>query len=133
MEFFILQNVGPDKLWTKTPHTTTDNYFITDQLCDWGGPQGLGFLGTVLQNRLPGARQIEHKYFHKEITKIDSKAKHARYCKPIIMVKEEEDYQKFHFSFQRTGSTNILSYNSLSNGDLYTQVKRRGRGKNRIS
>mmetsp|Transcript_20774 Transcript_20774/g.25748 ORF Transcript_20774/g.25748 Transcript_20774/m.25748 type:complete len:339 (-) Transcript_20774:291-1307(-) len=122
------------KLWSEIPHTTADNYFMAEELCDWGGPKGLWFLGTVARNRLPhgiDGDRIDDKYFHKDQTSGKKNARLARYCKPIIMVQEREDYQKVHFTFQSTGSTNLLSCNSILNGEKYGRPKYRGRGQDK--
>ena len=93
---YVLPLIGNEKgkLWSYGPHLTVDNYFNGDEILDWMGENGLGMIGTIARNRLPkvyddnGKRDgIASKYFHKESTAGNPRARHARYANPITLVK----------------------------------------------
>ena len=70
------------------------------------------------------------EFFHKETSqRVGMKA--ARYLPPIVFVKEEDNYRMVLFSFQSTGTTNIMCVNSVSDGRFYVARKERGRKDNK--
>jgi hypothetical protein len=89
---------------------TVDNYFISDDVLNWAGRNGLGVIGTNRRDELP--KDIKSDYLHKIPTPSQIKhAKVARFTKPIVAVKDyEEGYQRVHVSFQSTSSCNIASH-----------------------
>ena len=63
VEDFIMDNVGPDKLWPNgKPHITADNFFTHEKLLKWLGENGYRYLGTAARDKL--WKKIDKKYFH---------------------------------------------------------------------
>ena len=51
------------KMFRDDPTMTVENYFVTDDVLDWAGNEGLGIIGTNWRNRLP--KDIVPFYLHK--------------------------------------------------------------------
>ena len=125
---YILPQVGPNKLWTEKPHLTFDNFFFKERVSRYLGNVGIPHTCTCARNKLPF--QLDNKFFHKEKgQRVGMKA--ARYLPPIVFVKEEDNYRMVLFSFQSTGTTNIMCVNSVSDGRFYVKRKERGRKDNK--
>jgi len=122
---------GDNCLWSEKPHIVADNYFTHELLLDWLGKNGYGYLGTAARNQL--IKGMNTSYFHKEKMTVNRVNKAARFTKPIVFSKLKKSvkgnlYRRVHVSFQSTGSTNIATVNSITNGRLYGRKKCRGRG-----
>ena len=50
-------------MFRDNPTMTVENYFVTDDVLDWAGNEGLGIIGTNGRNRLP--KDIVPFYLHK--------------------------------------------------------------------
>ena len=133
VEKYVQEYVGDGEncLWSEKPHIVADNYFTHELLLDWLGKNGYGYLGTAARNQL--IKGMNTSYFHKEKMTVNRVNKAARFTKPIVFSKlkrsvEGNRYRRVHVSFQSTGSTNIATVNSITNGRLYGRKKCRGRG-----
>lgn len=126
VENHVLPNVGSNKLWSEKPHLSFDNFFFHETCSRYLGNLGIPHTCTVARNHMPFG--LNEKYFNKAKGTIGLGARAARYLPPIVFVKEEDGYRMVLFSFQSTGTTNIMCVNAVSDGRFYVKKKERGRG-----
>ena len=119
---------GGRKIFRKPPHITWDNYFSGKQVCHYAGSKGFG-LTTCRRDRLP--KGIKDEYIHKGKTNDikDYRSNVAKYIEPIILVKECENYEIVHTSFQSTSSCNIMSVNAITENKNFVEARSRSRKK----
>ncbi len=126
---------GKKGIFEKKPTICGDNYFQSDKVMDWLGREGFGGIFTTARDKLPA--KVASKYLHKNKTFPNCKvAKVARFCHPIIAVKEVKgkdgiNYERIHVSFQSTSSCNISTVNALNDVFNYVEIRERGRGENK--
>ena len=113
------------------PHMTWDNFFSGDDILEYACNKGFGLTMTCRRDRLPGAKVIPVKHWHKEKTDSKARPKAARYEQPIFAIKRVGNSLIQHTSFQSTSSCNITSVNALNELTLYLGCKERGRGSNK--
>ena len=114
------------KIFAMAPHLTWDNYFSGVEVFHYTGQKGFGLTMTCRRNRLP--KGIEVEFMHKGKTdKIATRIKAARHIEPVILVKEEENYEIVLTSFQSTSSCNLMSVNSISENKNFVEARSRGR------
>ena len=80
---------------------------------------------TTRRDRLP--KGIKGEYLHKQRTESTKRTKCARYIEPVILVKDNTDYEIVLTSFQSTSSCNIMSVNSFSENRNFVEARSRGR------
>jgi hypothetical protein len=130
MESHIVGREGEKKkIFKKPPHITADNYFSGEAVFRHAGKKGFGCLATTRRDRLP--KDVKSEFFHKKKTDSSQRTKVARYIPPVVAVKEEEDFDIVHTSFQSTSSCNIMSVNSMKNCKNFVEIRTRGRKKNK--
>ena len=112
-------------IFKKCPHITWDNYFSGEDICHYAGKKGFGLLMTNRRDRLP--KEVKGEYMHKKKTDSTKRSKSARYIEPVILVKEEENYEVVLTTFQSTSSCNIISVNSINFNHNFVEARCRGR------
>ena len=62
---------------------------------------------------------------------VTTRTKCAKYIEPVILVKEEDQYEIVHTSFQSTSSCNLMSVNAMSENKNFVEARTRGRKQNK--
>lgn len=118
-------NSEKKKIFKGCSHITWDNYFSGEPICQFAGQKGFELLMTNRRDRPPAA--VKGEYMHKKKTESAQRSKCARYTEPIILVKEEDDYEIVLSTFQSTSSCNIISVNSVNFNHNIVEARCRGR------
>jgi hypothetical protein len=128
---------GRRQIFKKKPHSTWDNFFSGDQICDHAGANGFGMTMTCRRDRLPNGIPAENMC--KKKTSNEARPKAARFNQPINLVKivppdeaaNRKGYVRVHTTFQSTSSCNISTVNALNECGMYVRKRERGRGENK--
>ena len=131
LEKMIVGRDGNEKkIFSKPPHITWDNFFSGEQVCHYAGRKGFGLTTTCRRDRLP--KGVKGEYMHKGKTDVvTQRTKCAKYIEPVILVKEEDQYEIVHTSFQSTSSCNLMSVNAMSENKNFVEARTRGRKQNK--
>jgi hypothetical protein len=128
---------GRQQIFKKKPHSTWDNFFSGDQVCDHAGENGFGITMTTRRDRLPNG--VPADYMCKKKTSNEARPKAARFNQPINLVKivaadeaaNKKAYVRVHTTFQSTSSCNISTVNALNECGMYVRKRERGRKANK--
>jgi hypothetical protein len=127
---------GRRQIFKKKPHSTWDNFFSGDQICDHAGELGFGVTMTCRRDRLPNG--VPSDNMCKKKTTNDPRPKAARFNQPINLVKivegdgaNKKGYVRVHTTFQSTSSCNISTVNALNECSMYVRKRERGRKENK--
>ena len=130
---------GRRQIFKKKPHSTWDNFFSGDQICDHVGGNGFGVTMTCRRDRLPNGIPADNMC--KKKTSNEARPKAARFNQPINLVKivtadeaaNRKGYVRVHTTFQSTSSCNISTVNALNECGMYVRKRERGRKENKRS
>jgi hypothetical protein len=128
---------GRRQIFKKKPHSTWDNFFSGDQICDFAGENGFGLTTTCRRDRLPNGVPADNMC--KKKTSNEARPKAARFNQPICLVKivaedeaaNKKSYVRVHTTFQSTSSCNISTVNALNECSMYVRRRERGRKENK--
>jgi len=118
------------KIFPSPPHLCWDNYFSGEQTCHHVGRKGFGLTTTCRRDRLP--KGVKNEFLHKKKTDhVTTRTKIAKFIEPVILVKQDENYEIVLISFQSTSSCNIMTVNAISENRNFVEARSRGRNKHR--
>jgi hypothetical protein len=128
---------GRRQIFKKKPHSTWDNFFSGDKICDHVGENGFGVTMTCRRDRLPNGVPADN--LCKKKTSNEARPKAARFNQPINLVKivaadepaNKKGYVRVHTTFQSTSSCNISTVNALNECSMYVRKRERGRKENK--
>ena len=131
LDNYVVGKGGDEKkIFSKEPHMTFDNYFSGEVIFQYAGNRKWGLAMTTRRDRQPKA--VNSEYMHKKKTDVATvRTKVARFIEPVILVKQQENYEIVLTSFQSTSSCNIMTVNAFDENHNFIEARSRGRGNHR--